>query len=63
MGSSGRAYSDCLKAQPEGFGAGIKVATLDPFRGYANANDEQLPDAVTVLDAFLRRQARVHHGR
>lgn len=51
-GRSGKAYADWLKAQPEGFRPGIKVATLDPFRGYANAIDEQLPDAVTVLDAF-----------
>ena len=28
------------------------VATLDPFHGYKNAIDDQLEDAVAVLDAF-----------
>ena len=32
--------------------AGIDVATLDPFHGYKNAIDDQLEDAVAVLDAF-----------
>jgi transposase len=30
----------------------IKHASLDPFRGYANAIRDELPDAVAVLDAF-----------
>jgi transposase len=30
----------------------VKVATLDPFHGYKNAIDDQLEDAVAVLDAF-----------
>jgi len=30
----------------------VQVATLDPFRGYANAIDGELGDAVPVLDAF-----------
>jgi len=30
----------------------VKVAPLDPFRGYANAIDDQLADAIAVLDAF-----------
>ena len=34
------------------FRAGIDVATLDPFHGYKNAIDDQLDDAVAVLDAF-----------
>ena len=34
------------------FIAGIKQASLDPFRGYANAIRDELPDAVPVLDAF-----------
>ncbi len=29
------------------------MATLDPFHGYKNAIDDQLQDAVAVLDAFL----------
>ena len=32
--------------------AGIKIATLDRFRGCANAIRDELPEAVTVLDAF-----------
>ncbi|RAN71280.1 hypothetical protein B5P43_33870 [Bacillus sp. SRB_336] len=34
------------------FRAGIKTATFDPFRGYANAIRDELPDAIQVLDAF-----------
>ena len=30
----------------------MRIATLDPFRGYKNAIDDQLEDATTVLDAF-----------
>jgi hypothetical protein len=30
----------------------VKVATLDPFRGYANALRDELSEAVPVLDAF-----------
>ena len=33
-------------------GPGSQVATLDPFHGYKNAIDDQLDDAVAVLDAF-----------
>ena len=33
-------------------GPGSQVATLDPFHGYKNAIDDQLEDAVAVLDAF-----------
>lgn len=36
-GRSGKAYADWLKEQGNEFTQGIKVATLDPFRGYANA--------------------------
>ena len=31
---------------------GVKVAALDPFQGYKSAIDDQLEDAVAVLDAF-----------
>ncbi len=49
---SGHAYAGWLQAQPEAFVAGIEHAALDPFRGYANALRDELPDAVAVLDAF-----------
>ncbi len=47
------------KATPTGlpnaartFRAGVKVAALDPFQGYKSAIDDNLEDAVAVLDAF-----------
>jgi len=51
-GRSGKAYSDWLKERGEDFRDGVEVATLDPFHGYKNAIDDQLEDAVAVLDAF-----------
>jgi transposase len=51
-GRSGTAYAGWLKQQSEQFVAGVEQAALDPFRGYANAIRDQLPDAVAVLDAF-----------
>jgi transposase len=51
-GRSGKAYADWLKERGEEFTAGIKTAALDPFRGYANAIRDELPEAITVLDAF-----------
>jgi transposase len=52
VGRSGAVYKAWLKAQPEGFIDGVEQAALDPFRGYANAIHDGLPDAVAVLDAF-----------
>ena len=51
-GRSGKAYSDWLHERGEAFRVGVRVATLDPFHGYKNAIDDQLEDAVAVLDAF-----------
>ncbi len=51
-GRSGAAYTDWLKARNDAFRTGVTVATLDPFHGYKNAIDDQLEDAVAVLDAF-----------
>jgi transposase len=51
-GRSGKAYADWLNDRGNGFTAGIKTAALDPFRGYANAIRDELPEAITVLDAF-----------
>lgn len=51
-GRSGKAYSDWLDERGEEFRDGVEVATLDPFHGYKNAIDDQLEDAVAVLDAF-----------
>ncbi|MFZ1910761.1 MAG: transposase [Propionicimonas sp.] len=51
-GRSGTVYRDWLKARGEPFRRRVEVATLDPFRGYKNAIDDQLSDATAVLDAF-----------
>lgn len=51
-GRSGTAYARWLKDAPDGFAPRIEHAALDPFRGYANAIRDELPDAVAVLDAF-----------
>ena len=51
-GRSGAVYADWLKSRNETFRAGITVATLDPFHGYKNALDDELEDAIAVLDAF-----------
>ncbi|GAA4026935.1 hypothetical protein GCM10023063_04900 [Arthrobacter methylotrophus] len=51
-GRSAKAYGDWLKDGGEEFTAGIQTAALDPFRGYANAIRDELPEAITVLDAF-----------
>lgn len=48
-GRSGKAYADWLKEQGPGFASGIKVAILDPFRGYANAIRDELPEAITEV--------------
>jgi transposase len=51
-GRSGTVYAGWLKKQTGQFRAGIEHAALDPFRGYANAIRDELPDTVPVLDAF-----------
>lgn len=55
QGRSGRVYADWLINQGvEGVDVKLTIehAALDPFRGYANAIRDELPDAVAVLDAF-----------
>ena len=51
-GRSGKAYSTWLDARGPEFISGVKLAALDPFRGYKNAIDDKLDDARAVLDAF-----------
>ena len=51
-GRSGKAYADWLTGPGTAVTATVEHAALDPFRGYANAIDDELPDAVPVLDAF-----------
>jgi transposase len=52
QGRSGGVYGDWLAERPEAWREQIRVATLDPFRGYLNALRAHLPDAAHVLDAF-----------
>jgi transposase len=51
-GRTGAAYAGWLKQRNDSFRANIKIATLDPFQGYKNALDDELEDAIAVLDAF-----------
>ncbi|QNP55681.1 ISL3 family transposase [Tessaracoccus defluvii] len=51
-GRSGEAYKTWLRDRGDMFRKGVTVATLDPFHGYKNAIDDQLADAIAVLDAF-----------
>jgi transposase len=51
-GRSGAVYAQWLRARNEAFREGITVATLDPFHGYKNALDDELENAIAVLDAF-----------
>ncbi len=51
-GRSGAAYKAWLTERGQAFRCGVAVATLDPFHGYKNAIDDELTDAVAVLDAF-----------
>ena len=51
-GRSGPAYAGWLAEQTAEFIGAVEHAALDPFRGYANAIRDELPDAVAVLDAF-----------
>jgi len=51
-GRSGPVYKAWLLERGTEFRCGIEVATLDTFRGYKNAIDDQLDEAASVLDAF-----------
>ena len=51
-GRSGAVYRAWLQERGETFRTGVKIATLDPFQGYKNAIDDELQDAVAVVDAF-----------
>lgn len=49
---TGKAVSDWVSARDQTWRAGVTVAALDPFRGYATALSSSLPHAVRVLDCF-----------
>ncbi len=52
QGRTGTVYADWLQEQGLEVTTTVEHAALDPFRGYANAIREQLPEATAVLDAF-----------
>jgi len=51
-GRTGTVFAAWLKDRTAPFREGVQVATLDPFRGYANALRDELSEATPVLDAF-----------
>ena len=51
-GRSGRVVSDWLEQRGADWCARVRVAALDPFRGYERALRAGLPAATVVLDGF-----------
>jgi transposase len=51
-GRTGKVYADWIAEREQQWRNRIRVAALDPFRGYATALCTQLPHATRVLDAF-----------
>jgi transposase len=51
-GRSGKALCDWVSSRTTAWRKQVRVAALDPFRGYATALSTSLPQAVRVLDAF-----------
>ncbi len=51
-GRSGTVFADWLAERDQQWKQRVATASLDPFRGYATALSNQLPDAVRVLDPF-----------
>jgi transposase len=51
-GRSGTALCAWVSGRSQAWRDGIRVAALDPFRGYATALRTTLPNATRVLDAF-----------
>jgi transposase len=51
-GRSKQVFKTWLEAQPADFRDGIEVAAMDGFTGFKTAAQEELPDAVAVMDPF-----------
>jgi len=51
-GRTGSVVQQWICAQDPAWRARVRTASLDPFRGYATALSNSLPEAVRVLDAF-----------
>jgi transposase len=52
QGRTGRVYADWITGRGQAWRQAIRVAALDPFRGYATALSDTLPGALRVLDPF-----------
>lgn len=52
VGRSGTVYGNWITERGDEWRERVRVAALDPFRGYLNALRTHLPDATHVLDAF-----------
>jgi len=52
QGRSKQVFTGWLQAQTPRFRNGIEVVAMDGFTGFKTAADEQLPDAVAVMDPF-----------
>jgi transposase len=51
-GRGGSALHTWVSGRDQAWRDGVRVAALDPFRGYATALRTSLPNATRVLDAF-----------
>jgi transposase len=51
-GRSGQVVRDWLAQRPSAWLERVNVAVVDPFRGYATAVADRLPDATIVVDHF-----------
>ncbi|MFE7629761.1 transposase [Kocuria sp. NPDC057446] len=51
-GRTEAAYDDWLTEEGETCRSGMRTATFDRFQGCANAIRNELPEAITMLDAF-----------
>ncbi len=52
-GRSGKAYAEWLSSRGERFTAGVRTATLDPFRGYCNAIRDELEMPLPCWTPFM----------
>jgi transposase len=51
-GRSKQAFKTWLSERPEAWRQGVEVVAMDGFTGFKTAANEELPDAVTVMDPF-----------
>lgn len=51
-GRSGQVYTDWIAEREQQWREQIRIAALDPYRGYTTALATTLPEATRVLDAF-----------